>query len=127
MQTGTQAPRPTDGVTTSSGRNAPEGLNQPLYIMYNAMIAKVLKWGNSYGIRISKKDAEDRGLKEGDEVVVEVRAREGQTIDLSDLPSFHFGGDLAERHDEAWADAVARDHRDKGRRRDETSDADAEA
>lgn len=91
------------------------------------MIAKVLKWGNSYGIRLSKEEAERAGLKPGDEVVVEVKAREGQRIDLSDLPGFDLGGDLADRHDEVWADAVVEEHRDKGRRSGPADDEGQEA
>lgn len=110
---GRHGPRP-DPPRRPAG--APEALNRLLYMTYNGMIAKVLKWGNSYGIRLSKEEAERAGLKPGDEVVVEVKAREGQTIDLSDLPGFDLGGDLAERHDEVWADAVVEERRRKGRR-----------
>lgn len=64
------------------------------------MIAKVLRWGNSYGIRISKQAAEREGLREGAEVVVEVRAKPGERIDLSGLRTFRLGGELSARHDE---------------------------
>lgn len=68
------------------------------------MIAKVLRWGNSYGIRISKEDAEREGLREGQEVVLEIKAKPRKEIDISHLPSFDMGGDLADRHDEVeWA------------------------
>lgn len=63
------------------------------------MRAKVLKWGNSYGIRLSKADVEDLGLEEGDEVIVEVKAMPGEPVDVSHLSSFELGG-LAEEHDE---------------------------
>ncbi len=67
------------------------------------MIAKVLKWGNSYGIRITKADAERLGLAPGDEVIVEVKAKPGDKIDLSGLPELKLGG-LADHHDEVeWA------------------------
>lgn len=65
--------------------------------------AKILKWGNSYGVRITKADAERLGLEPGDEVLLEIKAKPGDEIDVSDLPSFNLGG-LAEEHDEAdWA------------------------
>lgn len=67
--------------------------------MYNPMNAKVLKWGNSYGLRISKEEAERAGLHVGQEVVVDIRAKPGQRIDVSFLPSFDLGG-LADKHDE---------------------------
>lgn len=67
------------------------------------MLAKVLKWGNSYGIRLSKKDVEELDLKEGDEVVVEVKVKPDETVDVSHLSSFELGG-VAEDHDEVeWA------------------------
>lgn len=67
------------------------------------MHAKILKWGNSYGIRLSKADAREMGLSPGDEVVVDVKAKPGEEIDVSGLPSFNLGG-LADEHDEVdWA------------------------
>lgn len=67
------------------------------------MIAKVLRWGNSYGIRLAKEDVEKAGLHEGQEVVVDIRVPPGQTVDLSHLPSLDLEG-LATRHDEVdWA------------------------
>lgn len=68
------------------------------------MRAKVLRWGNSYGIRIKKADAERLGLREGDEVVLDVKARPGQRVDVSKLPNLHLGG-LAGDHDEVdWSE-----------------------
>lgn len=68
------------------------------------MIGKLLRWGNSYGVRLSKADVERLGLKEGQEVAFEVAASPNEKIDLSDMPSFHLGGDLSVRHDEVdWA------------------------
>lgn len=65
--------------------------------------AKILKWGNSYGIRITKAQAKRLGLGPGDEVVVEVKARPDEEIDVSHLRSFSMGG-LAREHDEGeWA------------------------
>jgi antitoxin component of MazEF toxin-antitoxin module len=63
------------------------------------MRAKVLEWGNSYGIRLSKADVEELGLQPGDEVVVDVKAKPGDEIDVSGLRSFPLGG-LADEHDE---------------------------
>lgn len=67
------------------------------------MIAKVLRWGNSYGIRISKQDAKQAGLREGEEVVIEIKGRAQKKFDPSVLRSFDLGG-LASVHDEVdWA------------------------
>lgn len=68
------------------------------------MIGKVLKWGNSYGIRLSKEDVEGLGLREGQEVVVEVKTDPDERVDLSNLQTFSMGGDLSRKHDEVeWA------------------------
>lgn len=68
------------------------------------MIAKVLRWGNSYGIRISAEDVRRYGLYEGQEVVVNVKAKAGEKVDLSKLRTFRGPGDLSQRHDEVeWA------------------------
>lgn len=68
------------------------------------MIAKILRWGNSYGIRLSKRDVEEAGLREGEEVVVEVKAREGEKVPLDWLYTYSGGGDLSIHHDEyEWA------------------------
>ncbi len=65
--------------------------------------AKVLRWGNSYGIRIKKNDLEASDLHPGEEVVVRIERRDGR-IDLSDLPTFAGGrDDVSERHDEYLA------------------------
>lgn len=68
------------------------------------MIGKILRWGNSYGIRLSKRDVEEAGLHEGEEVVVDVKAREGEKVPLDWLRTFSLGEDLSIRHDEyEWA------------------------
>lgn len=70
------------------------------------MDAEVKKWGNSYGIRLPKSEAERLGLKEGDRVEVEMRKapRRGgkkKRIDLAGLPTFRDPDPRAsERHDE---------------------------
>lgn len=68
------------------------------------MLAKVLKWGNSYGLRLSKDEVEEMGLQEGQEVVVEIKSKPGEKVDLSHLRTFNLGGSLARDHDEVeWA------------------------
>ncbi len=55
------------------------------------MLATVKKWGNSYAVRLTKKDLSRMGLREGQRVQVIVQPAIGQAepLDLSDLPTFH--------------------------------------
>lgn len=67
------------------------------------LVVKVLKWGNSMGLRVSSKDAKEAGLREGDEIVISF-AEPRKPVDLSHLHAFDMGGDLSVRHDEVdWA------------------------
>lgn len=67
------------------------------------MIAKVERRGDAYVLRISKADAEREGLRPGDEIIIELKTRSRQKVDLSHLRTFSMGG-LASHHDEAeWA------------------------
>ena len=61
---------------------------------------RVLKWGNSYGIRIRKGELRQAGLRPGAEALVRLAKRPGR-VDLSGLPTFKGGEpDDALRHDE---------------------------
>ena len=61
---------------------------------------RVLKWGNSYGIRIRRAELRRAGLVPGAEAVVRLVRRRGR-VDLSDLPTFKGGEpDDALRHGE---------------------------
>lgn len=64
------------------------------------MIAKILRWGDGYGIRLSERDVEDAGLREGQEVVVDVQVRPGQRIDVSDVRPLFEHGSISVHHDE---------------------------
>lgn len=69
--------------------------------------AKILEWGNSYGIRIKKADLEREGLEPGEEVAVRIERR-AEPIDLSDLPTFSGGqSDVSDRHDAYLAEGLA--------------------
>lgn len=63
------------------------------------MTGKILKWGNSYGIRVSKADFESAGLHPGDVVYLDLAGR-SKKVDLSGLPAFDWGGGGASGHDE---------------------------
>jgi len=68
------------------------------------MIGRLLRWGNSYGVRLSKGDVEELGLKEGSDVAFDVKNVPGKKIDLTGIPSADLGGDLSVRHDEVdWS------------------------
>ena len=49
--------------------------------------AKILRWGNSYAIRLSKPDAEAAGFRPGMEVDVRLRPPT-EPYGVSDLPTF---------------------------------------
>ena len=66
------------------------------------LVAKVRRWGNSYGVRLRKKDLQALGIREGSSIDVQVRPhRPARGLDLSDLPTFRDPDPLASiRHDE---------------------------
>lgn len=67
--------------------------------------ARVLKWGNSYGLRIQKADMKRLGLRPGEETLVRLERR-GSSVDLSELPRFKGGApDDSLRHDELLGEA----------------------
>ena len=62
--------------------------------------ARILKWGNSYGLRIQKADLKRLGLRPGEEALVRLE-RQSDRVDLSGLPRFKGGRpDDSLRHDE---------------------------
>ena len=68
------------------------------------MDAEVKRWGNSFAIRLSKRELERLGIHEGDRVEVDLRkAPKGKRrrVSLDDMPVFHdTATDVSERHDE---------------------------
>ena len=69
-----------------------------------SFVGRILKWGNSYGIRISKADWERLGLAEGDDVVLQLVATPRRPVDLTRLRSWDLGGlaDITARFDD-WS------------------------
>lgn len=67
------------------------------------MEAEVKRWGNSYAIRLPKRELERMGIHEGDRVEVAIRKARGRKkakFSLEGLPTFHDPDPLAsERHD----------------------------
>jgi hypothetical protein len=69
--------------------------------------AKVLAWGGSIGLRMSKAEAKRLGLKVGQDFAFKP-AKPGK-IDLSGLPTFNLGGRLVEEHDRILGEARSKD------------------
>jgi hypothetical protein len=59
---------------------------------------RLLRWGNSVGVRISMRDARRLNLQVGADVTVRISSEPGK-VDLSALPTFRGGGDAGEEHD----------------------------
>jgi hypothetical protein len=69
---------------------------------------RILKWGNSYGIRLRRADLKKAGLTPGAEAIVRLPRRR-ERVDLSGLPTFEGGQpDDSLRHDEILAHARSR-------------------
>ena len=63
------------------------------------MITKIKKWGN-IGVRLTKKELEEYGLKEGDKIKIKIEKVIPKEIDLSDLPTFSETDEkVSEHHD----------------------------
>lgn len=68
---------------------------------------KILRWGNSYGIRIRKADLERSDLEPGDTVSVRIEGTE-DGVELGNLPTFNGGqADVSQRHDEVLAQGLS--------------------
>jgi len=62
--------------------------------------ARILKWGNSYGLRVRKSDVKRLGLLPETEAIIRLERQTGR-VDLSGLPTFSGGSpDDSLRHDE---------------------------
>lgn len=62
-------------------------------------VKKVVAWGNSYGIRLTKAELASLGIAPGAEVEVEVRPVR-KKLDWSKIAIFNLGGNASERHDD---------------------------
>jgi hypothetical protein len=61
---------------------------------------RVLRWGNAYGLRITKAEAEALGVEEGQLVHADVRV-ELPPLDLSKIKVMHLGGpEFSAKHTE---------------------------
>lgn len=69
---------------------------------------RLLRWGNSVGVRISRRDARRLRLREGSDVTVRIQS-EPSKVDLSVLPVFHGKGAEAVDHDKILGAARSKD------------------
>jgi antitoxin component of MazEF toxin-antitoxin module len=68
---------------------------------FTEVTGRLLRWGNSFGIRLSKADVERLHLAPGQPVRILVE-EDLPALDPRDLPRFDLGGDAADRHDELF-------------------------
>lgn len=66
---------------------------------------KLLEWGNSYGIRLSKDDVQRFGLRPNQDLRIRLDVG-AKPLRVSDLPSFNLGR-AADHHDELFAKSVS--------------------
>jgi len=62
-------------------------------------VKRVLAWGNSYGIRLTKAELAQLGIQPGADVEVDVKPVR-KKIDWSKVAIFRWGDNVSERHDE---------------------------
>lgn len=103
------------------------GITTPLYMAEVVVEGKILRWGNSYGVRIRKADLEGAGLEPGQEVVVRIGSQY-DAVDVSGVRTFRSGEtDTAARHDDVLGEARAGAHDEVlGEARARAQDEDAE-
>lgn len=58
---------------------------------------RLLKWGNAYGLRLTREEAKRLGVREKDPVMAEVRP-ETRTLDPSRLHLVDLGPEASRRH-----------------------------
>jgi len=74
---------------------------------------RILKWGNSYGIRLRRAELKKAGFSHGAEAVVRL-TKKSERVDLSGLPIFRGGEpDDSLRHDDLLARARLRSSKEK--------------
>ena len=67
------------------------------------MITTIKKWGNSFGIRLTKRMLEEYGLKEGDEVKIKIeKVKSKEKVDLSGIPTFSETDTMVSEHHDAY-------------------------
>lgn len=81
-----------------------------LYMPKVRVTGRILRWGNSFGLRLRKADLERVGLKEGADVVADLET--AGKVDLSHVRTFKGDpSDVAERHDEYYGRGLWEEYR----------------
>ena len=62
------------------------------------MLAEVKRWGNSYAIRLTRREAERLGLREGERVRVRLEKVPAGPLDLTGLPTVRDPNRRASEH-----------------------------
>ncbi|MBW3583779.1 MAG: hypothetical protein KY455_11825 [Euryarchaeota archaeon] len=70
---------------------------------------RILRWGNSYGIRLTRDDLDALGMHPDDQVDIIVE-RCTPTVDWDHLPSLSLGPDASTRHDQIIAEGLDEGH-----------------
>ena len=78
-----------------------KGIFKYVYTICIYMIAEIKRWGNSMGIRLTKKHLSEYGIREGDMVKVSIqKVVPKDRVDLSGIHTFHDEDERAsENHD----------------------------
>lgn len=81
--------------------------NYPLYMQDEAVIqGRVLRWGNSYGVRLHKKDAIRMGLEPGRDISLKILPEGKRKQALARFPLFSDPDpDTSLKHDEYLGEA----------------------
>lgn len=72
-----------------------------LSMSFTEVTGRLLRWGNSFGIRLSKADVERLHLVPGHDVRILVE-EDLPPLDPLDVRKYDLGGDAADRHDELF-------------------------
>lgn len=70
--------------------------------------AKLLRWGNSFGLRLSRQDVERLRLRPGSDVEVRIHVAR-DTIEPAHARAFSLGGRAADEHDALFEGEAVRD------------------
>lgn len=86
-----------------------------LFMPSRMIRGRILKWGNSFGIRLSKKELAASGARPGQDVSVTFDTKP-RRIDLSHWPTFDSGrSDVSKKHDEYFAADLAAEQEERNR------------
>jgi antitoxin component of MazEF toxin-antitoxin module len=71
---------------------------------------RILRWGNSYGLRLSRSDMERLRLRPDTTIEVKVDVTPGERISALDAVAFDLGSDATDRHDELFERTALDEH-----------------